>query len=129
LWKKFEDKKGILTKLDENGDNLSQGEKQLVCLARAMINKTKLILLDEATANVDVVTEKKIQDIIKEKFEGCTILMIAHRLNTIMFADDVLVLNEGKVLEYGEVSKLKNDEKSFFGKLLKRDKEIKEMLK
>jgi len=129
LWKKFEDKKGILTKLDENGDNLSQGEKQLVCLARAMINKTKLILLDEATANVDVVTEKKIQDIIKEKFEGCTILMIAHRLNTIMFADDVLVLNEGKVLEYGEVSKLKSDEKSFFGKLLKRDKEIKEMLK
>lgn len=70
--------------VEEGGKNLSSGEKQIICICRAILRRSKIIVLDEATASIDVVTEQKIQKLINEELEGCTMITIAHRLNTIM---------------------------------------------
>merc|ERR1712110_994554 len=93
------------------------------------IKKNKIILLDEATANIDVETESKIQKAIQNYFADATIIMIAHRLNTIMFCDKILVLEKGKVVEFDYLSKLKNSKKSVFGGMLRNSKNIKNFLK
>ena len=81
--------------IDENGSNLSSGEKQLICICRAILRKNKVVLLDEATANIDIVTEEKIQKLITLEFKDATVITIAHRLNTIINSDKVLVLSFG----------------------------------
>ena len=90
IWNKFESD-GLNFKIESEGKNLSQGEKQIICMARALLKKSKLVLLDEATASIDVITEKKIQNAVETLFGDATILIIAHRLNTIMFCDKILV--------------------------------------
>ena len=87
LWKKFVELEGLSTKIEKDGGNLSQGEKQLVCMARALLFKKKVVLMDEATSNIDVKTEQTIQKLIKERFVDSTVLVIAHRLNTILHCD------------------------------------------
>ena len=87
-------------KLKESGTNLSFGERQLVCLARALVQLRKIIVMDEATANVDFKTDRLIQEVIRHKFTDSTVLTIAHRLNTIMDYDKVLVLDGGRVVEF-----------------------------
>ncbi|KAJ3410262.1 hypothetical protein HDV05_003988 [Chytridiales sp. JEL 0842] len=82
------------------GDNLSVGQRQLMCLARALLRKPKLIVLDECTANVDFETDSKIQIALRENLKNATILTIAHRLNTIIDSDRVLVLDNGQILEF-----------------------------
>ena len=82
-------------KITEGGKNLSSGERQLICICRAILRKNKIVILDEATANIDVVTEQKIQRLINEEFTDSTVITIAHRLNTIIKSNYVLVLSRG----------------------------------
>uniref|UniRef100_A0A8C0LIC3 Multidrug resistance-associated protein 1 n=1 Tax=Canis lupus dingo TaxID=286419 RepID=A0A8C0LIC3_CANLU len=90
----------------EGGENLSVGQRQLVCLARALLRKTKILVLDEATAAVDLETDDLIQSTIRTQFDDCTVLTIAHRLNTIMDYTRVIVLDKGEIRECGQPSDL-----------------------
>ncbi|KAM9566457.1 multidrug resistance-associated protein 1-like isoform 3-T3 [Guaruba guarouba] len=92
--------KKLLHEISEGGENLSAGQRQLVCLARALLRKTKILVLDEATASVDMETDNLVQSTIKREFHNCTILTIAHRLHTVMDSERVLVLDAGRILEY-----------------------------
>ncbi|XP_006003002.2 multidrug resistance-associated protein 1 [Latimeria chalumnae] len=90
----------------EGGENLSVGQRQLVCLARALLRKSKILVLDEATAAVDLETDDLIQSTIRTQFEDCTVLTIAHRLNTIMDCTRVMVLDRGQIVEFDAPAKL-----------------------
>ncbi|PVD27629.1 hypothetical protein C0Q70_12795 [Pomacea canaliculata] len=98
----------------EGGQKLSVGQRQLVCLARSLLRRTKLLVLDEATAAVDMETDSLIQNTIRQAFSSCTIITIAHRLNTIMDYDRILVLDEGLVKEYDSPHVLLADRMSIF---------------
>ncbi|XP_060518772.1 probable multidrug resistance-associated protein lethal(2)03659 isoform X2 [Cylas formicarius] len=105
---------GMQTKMAERGANFSVGQRQLLCLARAIIRNNKILVLDEATANVDPNTDGLIQSTIRKKFSECTVLTIAHRLNTIMDSEKVLVLDAGEVVEYGQPYKLLMNRNIFY---------------
>ncbi len=90
---------GLSTSLSESGSNLSVGERQLMCLARAVLRNARVLVMDEVTANVDLATDAKIQRAIRRVFVDSTILTIAHRLATIIDADRVLVMQDGRVAE------------------------------
>ena len=97
---------GLDTDVGEGGDLLSTGEKQLISFARAIIAKPKILILDEATASVDTITEQKIQAAIDKVIEGRTSIVIAHRLSTIRNADIILVVDAGKIIESGRHEEL-----------------------
>ncbi|KAI1286762.1 Multidrug resistance-associated protein 1 [Halotydeus destructor] len=105
--------------ITEGGDNLSVGQRQLVCLARALLRKSKILILDEATAAVDLETDDLIQKTIREEFADCTILTIAHRLNTILDYDRVLVMDQGTVLEFDTPKSLLDNQHSVFHSMAK----------
>ncbi|XP_064490246.1 multidrug resistance-associated protein 1-like [Ornithodoros turicata] len=111
--------KGLLHDVTEGGDNISVGQRQLVCLARALLRKSRILILDEATAAVDMETDELIQQTIRREFSSCTIITIAHRLNTIMDYDRVMVLDSGSIVECAPVEQLLKDEKSVFYSLAK----------
>ena len=110
---------GLDFMVSEGGGNLSVGQRQLLCLARACLRKTKILFLDEATAAVDLETDDLIQATIRNEFSGSTILTIAHRINTIMDSDKVVVMEEGRVKEVDSPENLLNNENSLFYSLAK----------
>jgi ABC-type multidrug transport system fused ATPase/permease subunit len=87
--------------IEEGGGNLSVGEKQLLCLGRAILRRNKVLLMDEATANVDLDTDRAIQKAVRDAFKGATVLTIAHRLDTVSDYDLIVVLGDGKVIAVG----------------------------
>lgn len=106
----------LLHTVTEGGENLSVGQRQLVCLARALLRKTKILVLDEATAAVDLETDDLIQATIRKEFTTCTVLTIAHRLNTIMDNDRIIVLDQGVIKEFDTPDALlKNKSSIFYG--------------
>ncbi|XP_062618978.1 multidrug resistance-associated protein 1-like isoform X2 [Saccostrea cucullata] len=110
---------GLESECGEGGSNLSVGQKQLVCLARSLLRKTKILILDEATAAVDLETDDLIQRTIREEFRECTVLTIAHRINTVMDYDRILVLDNGRLLESDTPQNLMSNTKSLFHELVK----------
>ncbi|XP_024869611.1 multidrug resistance-associated protein 1 isoform X1 [Temnothorax curvispinosus] len=105
----------LLHEVSEGGENLSVGQRQLICLARALLRKTKVLILDEATAAVDLETDDLIQTTIRQEFKDCTVLTIAHRLNTILDSDRVIVLDKGLIVEYDSPEVLlRNPSSSFY---------------
>ncbi|KAK5076963.1 hypothetical protein LTR64_005558 [Lithohypha guttulata] len=97
----------LSTRISESGLNLSQGQRQLLCLARAIVSRPRILVLDEATSSVDMETDRLIQQSIREEFGGrCTLIVIAHRLSTIVDFERVLVLGQGQVVEYGTPKEL-----------------------
>ncbi|KAJ7306005.1 hypothetical protein JRQ81_010371 [Phrynocephalus forsythii] len=103
----------------EGGENLSVGQRQLLCLARALLRKSKILVLDEATAAVDLETDDLIQSTIRTQFEECTVLTIAHRLNTIMDYTRVIVLDKGEIVESGPPADLLKKKKGIFCSMAK----------
>ncbi|WNF38209.1 ABC transporter ATP-binding protein [Bacillaceae bacterium IKA-2] len=106
------------TKLSQDGEGISQGQKQLISIARAILAKPRILILDEATSSIDTITEIKIQEALRRLMKGRTSFVIAHRLNTIQQADKIIVLNEGRLIEEGtHVSLL--EQKGFYFQLYK----------
>lgn len=99
-------KDGYDTMISEDGGNLSQGQKQLLCIARIMLVKPPMLILDEATSSIDTRTEKQIQEAFDLMMEGRTTFIVAHRLSTIQKADQILVMNHGHIIEQGKHEEL-----------------------
>jgi len=107
---------GYQTVISEDGGNISKGQKQLLTIARAMLYNAKMLILDEATSNVDTSTERQIQKAMRELMTDKTCFVIAHRLSTIQHADHILVVNQGDVVEQGTHEELMA-QKGFYYKL------------
>uniref|UniRef100_A0A9J8DKY6 Cystic fibrosis transmembrane conductance regulator n=1 Tax=Cyprinus carpio carpio TaxID=630221 RepID=A0A9J8DKY6_CYPCA len=108
------------TELAESGSNFSVGQRQLVCLARAILRKNRILIIDEATANVDPRTDELIQKTIRDKFKECTVLTIAHRINTIIDSDRILVLDAGRIHEYDAPHVLLQNQNGIFYKMVQQ---------
>ncbi|XP_014216262.1 multidrug resistance-associated protein 4-like [Copidosoma floridanum] len=110
---------GLDNRVMDRGANYSVGQRQLICLARAILRNNKILMLDEATANVDPQTDALIQRTIRTKFAKCTVLTVAHRLNTIMDSDKVLVMDKGRLVEYDHPHVLLQNEYGPFSQLVR----------
>ncbi|CAN1178199.1 ABC transporter C family member 10 [Linum perenne] len=111
-------KEGLSTSVAEDGTNWSMGQRQLFCLVRAVLRKSKILVLDEATASIDNATDAILQRTIRTEFAECTVITVAHRIPTVMDSTKVLAISEGKLAEYDEPGKLMNEEESLFRSLV-----------
>lgn len=120
--------KDLQTAVTEGGKNFSQGQRQLLCLARALLKRSRIVLMDEATASVDFETDKAIQNTISTKFTDSTILCIAHRLHTVIEYDRILVLDQGEVVEFDSPLTLINNPESVFYKMCRKSGEFESLV-
>lgn len=104
--------------VSENGENWSMGQRQLVCLGRVLLKRSKILVLDEATASVDTATDNLIQKTLREHFSDCTVITIAHRISSVIDSDMVLLLSNGIIEEYDSPVKLLENKSSSFAKLV-----------
>lgn len=116
--------KDLETTVTEGGKNFSQGQRQLLCLARALLKSSRIVLMDEATASVDFETDKAIQKTISTEFADSTILCIAHRLHTVIEYDRILVLDQGEIIEFDSPLTLINNSESAFYKMCRNSGEF-----
>jgi ABC-type multidrug transport system fused ATPase/permease subunit len=105
-------------RVEEGGANYSVGERQLLCLARAIVEEPRLLVMDEASASLDNESDKKIQSMLRNRFRNTTMLTIAHRLDTILDYDSILVLDEGRVAEFGPPQQLLENSEGLFTALV-----------
>ena len=119
-----QDPAGLEKVVEEHGTNYSVGQRQLLCVARALLRKSKVILMDEATASIDLETDMKIQRTIREEFSESTVVTIAHRIHTIIDSDMVMVMEMGRLMEFDKPSVLLSDKNSMFSQLVEKSKEI-----
>lgn len=124
LAKYFREGNGLDSYISEGGKNLSLGQRQLICLARALLRKTRVLVLDEATSSVDSRTDEEVQDTIRREFvnKGVTVITVAHRLDTVLGYDNILVLGSGEVVEYGSPRQLLRDPYGEFRQLVEADR-------
>ena len=108
----------LSTQVAEAGSNLSVGQRQLLCLARALLRRSRIVCLDEATANVDIETDALIQAVIRSQFAACTVITIAHRLNTVLDYHRILVMQDGQVAEFGTPDELRRKQGGLFSQML-----------
>ncbi|KPI39751.1 ATP-dependent bile acid permease [Cyphellophora attinorum] len=119
--------RSLHSKISEGGLNLSQGQRQLLCLARAIVSRPKIMVLDEATSAVDMETDALIQRSIREEFGDATLIVIAHRLSTIADFDRILVMGEGRVVEFDTPAKLMENADGVFRSLVEESGERREL--
>ncbi|XP_057446123.1 ABC transporter C family member 10-like [Lotus japonicus] len=119
LQEPVQEKGGLDSSVVEDGSNWSTGQRQLFCLGRALLRRSKILVLDEATASIDNATDLILQKTIKTEFADCTVITVAHRIPTVMNCTMVLAINEGKLAEYDEPMELMKREKSLFRQLVK----------
>jgi len=112
--------KGYQTLVGENGERLSGGERQRISIARALLKDAPVVLLDEATASLDVENESKVQAGISELIRNKTVLIIAHRMRTVANAHKIVVLENGTIVESGEPKDLRNKQESVFASMVDR---------
>ena len=110
-------RKQLNSEISENGENLSMGERQLISIARSILKPTRIVLVDEATANIDVKTESIIYKAMNEAFKNSTVITVAHRLNTVINSDRILVLEGGLLKENDNPQVLLKNPNSFFASL------------
>ncbi|XP_038067188.1 ATP-binding cassette sub-family C member 9-like [Patiria miniata] len=110
--------KGLDSEVSEGGENFSVGQRQLFCLARAFLRRSKILIMDEATASIDMDTDKILQEVVATVFADCTVLTIAHRVATILDSDSILTLADGEVIEYDTPENLLADHNSIFASLV-----------
>ena len=109
---------GLMCRISDGGSNFSLGQRQLICLGRALLRKNKILVLDEATASVDYETDALIQKTINTEFANCTVLTIAHRLHTVIKADKILVMDNGTMVEFDHPHALLKNENGYLTKLV-----------
>ncbi|XP_042505968.1 ABC transporter C family member 10-like [Macadamia integrifolia] len=114
-----EKEKGLDGSVVEDGSNWSMGQRQLFCLGRALLRRSRILVLDEATASIDNATDAILQKTIRTEFADCTVITVAHRIPTVMDCTKVLAMSDGKVVEYDEPTTLMNREGSLFGQLVR----------
>lgn len=112
---------GLEQPISSGGANLSAGQRQLFCLARALLRNTKILCIDEATANVDQETDRQIQQTLRSAFRKCTVITIAHRIQTVMDCDSVLVMADGQAVEFDSPETLLRDTNSYFYQLVNNE--------
>ena len=108
---------GLNQEIEEGGRNLSVGEKQLICITRAILRKSKIIIMDEATASIDYKTEEMIQKAINELLNESTLITIAHRIKTIINYDKIMTLENGEIVDFDTPKNLINNKNSLFYEL------------